>query len=235
MPFYVGDYLRDTGRLSTEGHGAYMLLIMDYWTSGKPLPDDDTQLAAITKMTRSAWKKLRPIVAGFFQIADGLWRHKRIDDELANAARVSSIRSEAGKRAVQERERGRSQRAVDNTKRAVHNPCITSPNDTPNDHQTIHHPISQSQSQVPKDLSKRVDELIHTLGGKRRFPVRRENFDDPAVRKARWQQKIEAEINRRLPTANAQAIIAGYIAGEPDAIEFYETVDRSLKDRRERA
>ena len=85
MPLYIGDYLQDTTRLSTEQHGAYLLLIMDYWTNG-PLPDDDAALAQVTRLQPAAWKKLRPAIARLFQIADGEWRHKRIDEELDKAS-----------------------------------------------------------------------------------------------------------------------------------------------------
>ena len=84
MPLYIGDYLQDTTRLSTEQHGAYLLLIMDYWTNG-PLPDDDAALAQVTRLQPAAWKKTRPVIARFFSIEDGEWRHKRIDEEHARA------------------------------------------------------------------------------------------------------------------------------------------------------
>lgn len=86
MPWYIGDYLADTMHLRTEGHGAYLLLIGAYWVRGGPLPDDDDQLAAITRMDDRGWKRMRKMLQPYFRIADGLWHHKRIDKELAEAA-----------------------------------------------------------------------------------------------------------------------------------------------------
>ena len=93
MPLYVADYLRDTRRLTAAEHGAYLLLIMEYWTSGT-LPDDDRQLARIACMSAGEWKRARPNVEGFFY--DG-WKHKRIDAELARSAEISSKRSASAK------------------------------------------------------------------------------------------------------------------------------------------
>jgi uncharacterized protein YdaU (DUF1376 family) len=86
MPLYIADYLRDTRRLTLAEHGAYLLLIMEYWTAGG-LPDDDHQLARIVGTTRGQWLKIRPAMEGFFQ---DRWTHKRIDSELARAAEISS-------------------------------------------------------------------------------------------------------------------------------------------------
>jgi uncharacterized protein YdaU (DUF1376 family) len=97
MPFYIGDYMRDTSRLTTEAHGAYLLLIFDYWASGKPLPDDDQQLAAITRLAVSKWKALRSVIAPFFIVGDGLWKHKRVDHELATATEKMTKKSAAGR------------------------------------------------------------------------------------------------------------------------------------------
>jgi uncharacterized protein YdaU (DUF1376 family) len=84
MPLYIADYLADTGRLTTEQHGAYLLLMMDYWRNG-PLPADDVALAQITRLSPAAWKKNKVAVTAFFRLADGNWHHKRIDAELADA------------------------------------------------------------------------------------------------------------------------------------------------------
>ena len=92
MPLYVGDYLGDTGHLTTAQHGAYLLLMMHYWRKGE-LPDDDSQLAKITKLPLRTWCDYRPVLQAFFH--DG-WRHKRIDAELMRMMRISEKRSSAG-------------------------------------------------------------------------------------------------------------------------------------------
>ena len=84
MPLYIGDYLAGTSRLTTELHGAYLLLIMDYWMNG-PLPDDDALLASIAKMTPDAWSIARATLEKYFSIADGCWKQKRIEEELVAA------------------------------------------------------------------------------------------------------------------------------------------------------
>ena len=85
MPLYVGDYLGDTGHLTTAQHGAYLLLMMHYWRKGE-LPDDDRQLSKITKLPLRTWCDYRPTLQDFFY--EG-WKHKRIDAELARMVRVS--------------------------------------------------------------------------------------------------------------------------------------------------
>jgi uncharacterized protein YdaU (DUF1376 family) len=94
MPLYVGDYLGDTGHLTTAQHGAYLLLMMHYWRKGE-LPDDDRQLAKITKLPLRTWGEHRPVLQAFFH--DG-WKHKRIEAELARMMRVSEKRASAGQK-----------------------------------------------------------------------------------------------------------------------------------------
>ena len=84
MPLYIGDYLADTTRLTTEQHGAYLLLIMDYWRNGSP-PDDDSILASVCRTTSQNWKKLRPALVCFFDVINGHWTHTRIEKEIKDA------------------------------------------------------------------------------------------------------------------------------------------------------
>ncbi len=96
MPLYVADYLADTTRLTTEQHGAYLLLIIDYWRNGPPETDDQT-LASITKLTVAQWRKHAPKLLAMFHIKDGKLWHKRIEQERAKAGVIIDARREAGK------------------------------------------------------------------------------------------------------------------------------------------
>jgi uncharacterized protein YdaU (DUF1376 family) len=94
MPLYVGDYLGDTGHLTTTQHGAYLLLMMHYWRKGE-LPDDDRQLSKIAKLPLKTWCEYRPTLQDFFHQG---WKHKRIDAELQKMMRVSEKRAIAGQK-----------------------------------------------------------------------------------------------------------------------------------------
>jgi uncharacterized protein YdaU (DUF1376 family) len=114
MPLFISDFLTDTTHLSATETGAYLLLIMAYWERDG-LPDDDTQLAGIARLSRPAWRKVRPVLQAFFH--DG-WRHKRIDLELAKMIvthqRRSAAASKAGTVSSMKRANGTStQRARD--------------------------------------------------------------------------------------------------------------------------
>ena len=96
MPLYVADYLSATSRLTTEQHGAYLLLLMDYWKNGPP-PDNDGVLAQITRLSPSAWSNARTMLEAFFQVESGQWSHHRVDEELAKANHNKEVNSRRGK------------------------------------------------------------------------------------------------------------------------------------------
>lgn len=99
MPLYVGDYLADTTMLTRDQHGAYLLLIMTYWRNRGPIPDEDDGLAMATRSTPKEWKALRPVIARFFKVEDGVWTHGRIDEELRKADEKYEARLNASRKA----------------------------------------------------------------------------------------------------------------------------------------
>jgi uncharacterized protein YdaU (DUF1376 family) len=102
MPFYVADYLGDTGHLTWEEHGVYFLAIIHYWQTGKPLPitgganalaiarakggASNKQLMMICRCPDAAkFAELWETVSKLFELTPEGWRHKRIEEELEKA------------------------------------------------------------------------------------------------------------------------------------------------------
>ena len=96
MQLYVADYLGDTRHLTTEQHGAYLLLLMTMWRADGRLPLDDGKLARLTGCTASRWAKIRDEVLAFFIIDGDEITHGRLMFELEKASEKSIKRAEAG-------------------------------------------------------------------------------------------------------------------------------------------
>lgn len=92
MPLYVGDFLRDTRHLTTTQIGAYMLLLMHYWSAGS-LPKDVPSLRRITVQDRHQWRRNAPVISAFFSPD---WRHERMEKELEKAKQISLKRQVYG-------------------------------------------------------------------------------------------------------------------------------------------
>jgi uncharacterized protein YdaU (DUF1376 family) len=102
MPVYIGDYLADTMHLTTEQHGAYLLLLFHLWRRGT-LQDDDVVLAKITGLAQSGWNAIRHVLAEFFQIHDGLWHQGRLERERVRVAAKQQSKSKQAKIAASSR------------------------------------------------------------------------------------------------------------------------------------
>lgn len=97
MQLYVADYLGDTRHLTTEQHGAYLLLLMAMWRANGTLPAEDAKLARIVGLTAAKWKRISEDVMAFFQTADGQITQARLAEELSKANEKSIKRSASGK------------------------------------------------------------------------------------------------------------------------------------------
>ena len=95
--FNIGDYVKDTMRLTTEAHGAYLLLMLDYYGTGAPCPDDDYVLAAVTKLPEERWKQVRKALLPLFDVREGHWYHSRIEREMRAACAKHSASIAAAK------------------------------------------------------------------------------------------------------------------------------------------
>lgn len=114
MPLYTDAYLADTRHLTTEEHGAYLLLLMCAWrNAGCELEDDNKSLARITGLTPARWRRLRCRLETFFVIEDGKWRQRKLsavhDDVAARVAR-NRVNGARGGRALAAKRKQRKDR-----------------------------------------------------------------------------------------------------------------------------
>ncbi|EON7906716.1 DUF1376 domain-containing protein [Escherichia coli] len=116
MQLYIADYLADTMHLSAEEHGAYLLLMFNYWQTGKPIPKN--RLAKIARLTNERWADVEPSLQEFFCDNGEEWVHLRIEEDLASVREKSTKKSAAGKASVQAR---RSRKEADVQKKQERN------------------------------------------------------------------------------------------------------------------
>lgn len=100
MQLYVSDYLSDTAHLTTEEHGAYLLLLFNYWQTGKPLRAD--RLATVARMSNDRWNSVELTLSEFFNIEvnPGSWTHLRVEADLHQVASKATQASDAGKKSA---------------------------------------------------------------------------------------------------------------------------------------
>lgn len=103
MQFYVAEYLADTMHLTAEEHGAYVLLMLNYWQTGKPIPK--SRLARIAKISNDRWTTVEASLNEFFIDTGSEWMHKRIEADLQVAREAQDQRSAAGRASAEARKR----------------------------------------------------------------------------------------------------------------------------------
>ena len=97
MPLKIEPWTKKTARLSAAERGAYMDLLLAYWTGG-PLPaDDEDTLKRLSRCTDKEWKQVRSKVLAYFTRDGDVLRQSRADEELADAKQRYERRASAGK------------------------------------------------------------------------------------------------------------------------------------------
>lgn len=102
LPLFTDAYLADTRHLSTEEHGAYLLLLFEAWRRPECcLPDNDALLARLAGLSAERWAQIKTTVMALWE-RDGrkkTWSQKRLLKERAYVAQKSaSQRDKAVKR-----------------------------------------------------------------------------------------------------------------------------------------
>lgn len=172
MPLYIADYLSATSRLNTEQHGAYLLLIMDYWKNGAP-PDNDQVLAQITKLSPDAWSNARSMLQVFFQIKDGLWIQHRVESEMVKAQHNKQVNVNRGKAGAE----ARWNKNAPSINEASSEQCSadgTSPSPSPS---PISKPSPTKVIHAPEGVSDSVWQDFKTLRKAKRAPITQKAID----------------------------------------------------------
>jgi len=105
MPLLIDKYLGDTTDLTTEQHGAYLLLLMAMWKKDGALPNDDQRLASITRLSASRWRASKGVLMEFFRpTEDGsAITQKRLSAELQRSKAATDAKAEAGAKGAAKR------------------------------------------------------------------------------------------------------------------------------------
>jgi len=113
MQLYVADYLADTQHLTTEEHGAYLLLLFSYWQTGKPLRHE--RLAPVVRMSNERWVDVKETLREFFFEDGNQWIHFRVEADLESVNSKSLKASGAGKASARARAARKKGLAQDNS------------------------------------------------------------------------------------------------------------------------
>jgi uncharacterized protein YdaU (DUF1376 family) len=101
MPMYWDAYLADTTHLTTEEHGAYMLLLAAMWRRNAWVPDDDKDNARILGLTPAKWRRIKArlmeTVSGF-HVKDGKITQEKLQKTWENTQeKIGKNRSNGAK------------------------------------------------------------------------------------------------------------------------------------------
>jgi uncharacterized protein YdaU (DUF1376 family) len=95
---FIDDYLRDAEELSLLQHGAYLRLMLWYYGRAKAIPNDLPRVyARCGAASREEKAAVESVLADFFALEEGVWTHKRIDEELKHWTQRSAAAQQSSK------------------------------------------------------------------------------------------------------------------------------------------
>jgi uncharacterized protein YdaU (DUF1376 family) len=154
IQLYIADYLADTAHLTTEEHGAYLLLIFNYWQRGKPLPNNRERLARIARVDNESWTNLERSLKEYFIVSETEWRHPRIDRDLEVVNERLEKQSAAGKAAAEAKKAKKSEKTNESlNESATNRKRIVNESDT-NDQRIFNHKDTDTDTDTEIEKKK---------------------------------------------------------------------------------
>ena len=194
--WYPADYLADTRGLSDAEHGAYLLLLMDYYCRERPPPDNDRVLMRIAcSASIKRWLSIRSAIEPFFEICDGVWHHKRVEAEITRRKDEISARKRGafGSHIARAQHSAQHHAQHHAQQYAEHPQSDPEPEPEPDPNSN---PESESESESEKSKGKSV-------GRKRRDPARA-TFQKPTL------EEVSAYCRERGNGVNAEQWVNHY-------------------------
>jgi uncharacterized protein YdaU (DUF1376 family) len=103
MMLYVADYLADTTHLSTEQHGAYLLILFAMWRRGGFVPADERVLAKLSNLSLKRWRQTSGPVMALLEVQGEQITQRRLLSELQKTHVISEVRRDAAYRSHEAR------------------------------------------------------------------------------------------------------------------------------------
>lgn len=182
IPLFGSDYLADTSHLSTEEHGAYLLLMIAAWRQHDcGLPLDDKKLARIVGMSPRKWALIRETILDFWQVDGGRIYQPRLLKEWHYACK----KSESNRKSAEARW----------NKQVVEN------NDTTPCDRISERNAPQPQPQpIPYGIDSTADAVVHPGAENEPAETEPERIDPPPAPKVRPEHFVEIwnELARRI-------------------------------------
>jgi uncharacterized protein YdaU (DUF1376 family) len=162
MQFYTLDYLADTEHLTTVEHGAYLLLIFNYWQSRRAFLAKNERtlnerLANVVRMSNEEFQNIKETLLEFFtfnQSEDGSvsWSHKRIDRDLLIFDEKSEKAKKAGKASAERRAAHSDHADYSTDVKRTFNECSTDVKRTFNECSTI----TDNRQQITDSIKEKL-------------------------------------------------------------------------------
>lgn len=96
FPFYMGDYLAKTSHLSQGEHGAYLCLMLYYYSNKRPIPH--TRRYSICRaFAEQEQAACDAVLAEYFTLQGEVWVNDRVEEELLKSRDISEKRSRAAR------------------------------------------------------------------------------------------------------------------------------------------
>ncbi len=144
-PFNIADYRKDTTHLKPLDHYIYRTLIDVYYLNEAPIPDRKSAVLKKLSLPESRMPHLEGVLTEFFQLVDGQWHHKRIDEDIEKYHRMIEINRINGAKGGRPKKTG----GVRSGKRTIANKKATNK------------PISINQdNKVKKELLRKATEVL---------------------------------------------------------------------------